>query len=139
MDFLQELNKLMNETASIALATSVDNIPNVRMLNFYYDAEKKGVVYFYSFKGSPKTAEFAQNNKVSFTTIPAGPQGHVRVFNGTINESTLKLPELLEMYAKKYPGINKDFPNGDMMRVYEIHFNEAEVVLGIDKRSRVTL
>jgi len=44
-------------------STSVDNIPNVRVVNFYYNPQNKGVVYFSSFRGHPKTLEFTQNKR----------------------------------------------------------------------------
>ena len=138
MDFLQEFNRLMKDTPCVAVATSVDNAPNVRMTNFYYDANKKGVIYFSTFKGSAKAKEFLLNNKVSFTTVPVGTHEHIRVNNGIVKESDLKLSELMEMYATKYPGIEK-IPQGDMIGVYEIHFSEAEVTLGVTQRSKVTL
>lgn len=139
MDLLQEFNNIMKNTPNIALATSVNNVPNVRLMAFYYDSEKKGVVYLSTFKGSPKTLEFSQNNTVAFKTIPVGTQGHVRVTSGKVKESELKLSELLAMYVTKYPGIEKTYPKGDMMRVYEIHFEEAEVVMGMNQRSKLVL
>jgi hypothetical protein len=83
--------------------------------------------------------EFSQNNKVSFTTIPVGNQGHVRVINGIISESDLKLSELVEMCTKKYPDMEKTSPQSDMMKVYELRFDEAEVVLGMNQRSKIIL
>lgn len=46
MNFSQEFNRIMLSQKELALATSVDNIPNVRIVNFYYNISKKGVVYF---------------------------------------------------------------------------------------------
>ncbi len=69
MNFLQEFNRIMLSQKELALATSVDNIPNVRIVNFYYNISKKGVVYFSTFSGNPKIEEFAKNNIVAFTTI----------------------------------------------------------------------
>lgn len=138
MDFLQEFNKLMENTLCMAVATAVDNVPNVRMTNFYYDAGKKGVLYFSTFKGSPKVKEFAQNDKVSFTTAPVGAHEHVRVFNGIVKESDMKLSELMELYAKKYPGSEK-IPQSDMVGVYEIHFDEAQVIMGVNQVGKVAL
>jgi hypothetical protein len=41
MDFIKEFEKIMEKTATFALATSVDNAPNVRIMTFCSDAENK--------------------------------------------------------------------------------------------------
>lgn len=38
MDVKKEFLKIMSEQKEIALATSVNNIPNVRIVNFIYDS-----------------------------------------------------------------------------------------------------
>ena len=64
MELIQDFKRIMDETYKIALATSVDNIPNVRVVNFCDIPENKGVIYFASFRGLPKTLEVSQNNIV---------------------------------------------------------------------------
>lgn len=48
MDYRKEFDRMMQSQAEIALATSVDGQPNVRIVNFYYDAAQK-TLYFASF------------------------------------------------------------------------------------------
>lgn len=36
MDLLKEFHKIMEEQSDIALATSVNDIPNVRIVSFYF-------------------------------------------------------------------------------------------------------
>ena len=140
MDFSKEFEKVMENTATFALATSVDNAPNVRIITFYYDVKNNGVVYFPTFKQSPKTVEFSQNNKVAFTTIPDGRVGIVRVKNAIIQKSTLTVHDIKDGITKKYPGFADTVANaGTMMEVYEIHFNEAEVTVGYGNVGKVTL
>jgi uncharacterized pyridoxamine 5'-phosphate oxidase family protein len=140
MDFLKELEKVMEHTSTLALATSVDNGPNVRIITFYYDAENKGVVYFPTFKQSPKTVEISQNNKVAFTTIPDGTVGIVRVKNAIVEKSTLTVHDIKDGIIKKYPNFAATVDNaGPMMEVYEIHFNEAEVTVSYGNVGKVTL
>jgi uncharacterized pyridoxamine 5'-phosphate oxidase family protein len=140
MDYLKEYEKVMENTATFALATSVDNAPNVRIVTFYYDAQNNGVVYFPTFKQSPKTVEIAQNNKVAFTTIPDGTVGIVRVKNTIIQKSTLTVHDIKDGITKKYPGFAATVANaGNMMEVYEIHFKEAEVTVGYGNVGKVTL
>lgn len=140
MEFLQGLNRMMADTKDIALATAINNVPNVRIVNFYYDTQKKGIAYFSTFKGSPKTLEFSQNNKVGFTTVPVGTIEHTRVTNATVQKSDLKMAELKDVFIKKYPGFEMVLAQGeDKMEIYEIHFKEAEVTLGFNQHDKVTL
>lgn len=139
MDFLQEFNRIMETTDNLALATSVNNVPNVRVVNFYYNAQKKGIVYFASFRGNPKTLEFLQNNNVAFTTIPTENSEQVRVINGIVQKSNLSIYDLKDAFIKKLPSYEVVISQaGDMLDVYEIHFKEASVTLDIDKQGKVT-
>lgn len=58
MELMQEFNSIMDENNQIALATSVDNIPNVRVVNFFYNPQNKGVLYLSSFRGVPRQLSF---------------------------------------------------------------------------------
>lgn len=140
MDFSKEFEKIMGITATFALATSVDNDPNVRIITFYYDAQNNGVVYFPTFKQSPKTVEISQNNKVAFTTIPNGTVGIVRVKNAIIQKSTLTVHDIKDGIIKKYPGFATMVEKaGPMIEVYEIHFKEAEVTVSYGNVGKVIL
>lgn len=141
MDFLQELNRIMEQNNKIALATAVDNIPNVRIVNFYYHPENKGIVYFSSFKGHPKTVEFTQNNIVAFTTIPGSDESaeHVRVKHATVKKSDKTIYDLKDQFIKKLPSYETLIAQaGDMLSVYEIHFKEAKVTLDVKQAGIVT-
>jgi uncharacterized pyridoxamine 5'-phosphate oxidase family protein len=141
MDFLQELNRIMENTNKVALATAVDTIPNVRIVNFYYNPENKGVLYFSSFKGKSKTIELSQNNIAAFTTFPVSDESaeHVRVKNATVIKSDLTIYDLKDGFIKKLPSYEMLIAEaGDMLDVYEIHFNEANVTLDINQAGKVT-
>jgi len=140
MDFLNEFNRIMEETTEIALATSVNNIPNVRVVNFYYNPRNKGVVYFSSFRGHAKTLEFTQNNIVAFTTIPVGSSEQVRVTNATIKKSDLTIFDLKDEFIKKLPSYEMIISQaGEMLDIYEIHFIEAGVTLDVKQSGKITL
>lgn len=139
MDFFKEFEKVMEHTATFAMATSVGNTPNVRIITFYYDPKNNGVVYFPTFKQSPKTEEISQNNKVAFTTIPDGSVGIVRVKNAEVQKSNLTVFDVEDAITKKYPNFAATVANaGPMMEVYEIHFKEAEVTVGYGNAGIVT-
>lgn len=140
MDFLKEFEKVMENSVTFALATSVDNAPNVRIINFCHDTQNKGVVYFSTFKQSSKTMEFSQNNKVAFTTIPNGHGGVVRVANATVQKSALTIDDIKDGIIKKFPGFAGMAANaGPMLEVYEIHFNEATVTVDHNNIGKITL
>ncbi|MPN54409.1 hypothetical protein SDC9_202079 [bioreactor metagenome] len=129
----------METTDNLALATSVNNIPNVRVVNFYYDTENQGIVYLASFRGNTKTLEFLQNNNVAFTTIPTENSEQIRVTNGRVQKSDLTIYDLKEAFIKKLPNYEVVIAQaGDMLDVYEIHFKEASVTLDIDKHGKIT-
>ena len=50
MNAKTEFLKIMAEQTTIALATSVNDIPNVRIVNFYFEPTENKI-YFSSFKG----------------------------------------------------------------------------------------
>ena len=77
MNIKTEFLKIMAEQTEIALATSVDNIPNVRIVNFYFDPAEN-ILYFSSFKGNDKIKEINSNPYVAFTTIPHSGNEHVK-------------------------------------------------------------
>ncbi|MPM59530.1 hypothetical protein SDC9_106374 [bioreactor metagenome] len=140
MDLMNKFNRIMVETKDMALATSVNDTPNVRVINFLYNPTQKGIVYFSSFKGLPKTVEFAQNNRVAFTTIPTGNVEQVRVCNATVNKSKLTVYDLKEAFCSKYPDYEGLISKaGNILEVFEIHFKEANVIIDLGISGRVHL
>ena len=124
MDIREEFEKSMTKSTTMALATSVDNMPNVRILNFVYIIEKK-LLYFQSKKGDKKENEFMKNNFVAFTTIPKDGLAYVRV-NGAIVKKSLKtIFDVKEKFVEKMP-FYKDFieKNGNTMDLYELQFSK---------------
>ncbi|GFZ30212.1 hypothetical protein CSC2_07380 [Clostridium zeae] len=107
----------MAEGIDLALATSSDNTPNVRIMLFAYDPEKK-VVYVPTYSQSPKVTEITNNNKVAFTTVPVGFDA-VRVSNATIKKSDLSVNDVKDAFIKKSPGFQATVDNaGTMMDIY---------------------
>lgn len=60
----QQLYKIIDLTNIIALATYVDNV------NFCYDLNRPGILYFATDRTNPKVKEMITNPHISFTTIP---------------------------------------------------------------------
>lgn len=140
MDFLKEFNRLMEESKNIALATSRDNLPNVRILSYSCDDKNKGVVYFLTFKGTQKTVELEDNNKVSFTTIPNGTSEVIRVADAAVNKCEGDIDRIKSIIIKRFPEQEGMISNsGHILDFYEIRFNEANVILGPNRTGKVTL
>ncbi len=60
---------LMNKSTEIALATSVNNVPNVRIVNYVWDEKTPDTIYIFTEPESTKMNEIAANNNIAFTTI----------------------------------------------------------------------
>lgn len=140
MDFQKEFNRIMVSQKELALATSVNNIPNVRIINFYYNISRKGVVYFSTFSDNSKVEEFAKNDAVAFTTIPHAGNEHVRVNNATIQKSHLTIFDLKDEFIKKIPDYETTINEvGKHLSLYELRFNKATVTLDYNQSNTITL
>lgn len=140
MNFSQEFNRIMLSQNKLALATSVDNVPNVRIVNFYYNILKKGVLYFATFSDNLKVEEFEKNNILAFTTIPSNGTEHIRGRNAIIQKSNLTIFNLKDEFIKKIPDYEMTINEvGDQLSLYEIHFKEATVTLNYTESATITL
>ena len=130
MEAKKEFLRMINECEEIALATSIHDFPNVRIVNYYYD-EKNNVMYFATYTGREKISEFWKNNNVSFTTIPVnrGKREHIRA-RGHVRESKKSILDLREEFSNKmadFAEIIDKYSND--LKVYEIRFSEVTVTL----------
>ncbi|MDF2803544.1 MAG: hypothetical protein K0S61_3447 [Anaerocolumna sp.] len=128
---MKEFYEVLDRAKEIALATSVYNIPNVRIVNFVYDTEKPGILYFTSNRNNPKVKEFNQNNNISITTIPTNEIPHVRSHHATVKKSERSLEEIKNLFIQKVPGYDETIEVlGTVLDVFEIQIHEALVVTG---------
>ena len=130
MEAKKEFLRMINECEEIALATSIHDFPNVRIVNYYYD-EKNNIMYFATYTGREKISEFWKNNNVSFTTIPMnrGKREHIRA-RGHVRESKKSIVDLREEFSNKmadFAEIIDKYSND--LKVYEIRFSEVTVTL----------
>ena len=127
MDTKELFEKIMDKCTDIAFATSVDNVPNVRILNFVYSKNEK-IMYFQSRKGSTKEKEIENNKNVAFTSIRKDEMSYVRVNFATVKKSKKTIYDLQEKFSEKMP-FYKNFidHHGKSMDLYEIHFSNVEV------------
>ena len=136
-NFEQEFKKIMNTAQAVALATSIDNMPNVRIVNFVYDETTPGIIYFASFPDNQKVIEFEKNNNVSFTSIPDGSIGHVRA-KGTVTKSARTLMDMADMFVAKIPYYDETIQAvGNILALYEIKFDKAGVIVDMQNAGAV--
>jgi uncharacterized pyridoxamine 5'-phosphate oxidase family protein len=139
MDGKKEFGKIMGKAERIALASAVDDVPNVRIVNFVFSVSEK-VLYFASTKGDPKEAEFSKNSNVAFTTIPTRGLAHVRVRHATVARSKKTVFDVADIFIAKMPWYQENLErNGNDMVLYEVSFTKATVLAGPDKAFQVAL
>ena len=116
----------MAEQTEIALATSVDNIPNVRIVNFYFEPAEN-ILYFSSFEGNDKIKEMNSNPYVAFTTIPHSGNEHVKA-KGMAKKSSKTIFDVAEQFIAKIPGYKDTIEYaGELLILFEIRFDTAVV------------
>lgn len=130
MNGLKEFNSVMKETPEIALATSVGDKPNVRIINYVTLDDTQNCLYFATFPTSPKTQEFEENSGVAFTTLPYGDKPYVRVHEGQVRKSSKGIFDLAEDLIAKVPAYKEIIDMvGDTLAIYEISFTKASITL----------
>ena len=137
MNMTDEFLRLMRTQREIALATSADNTPHVRIVNFIYVPEE-GRIYFATFADNAKVSEIAANPAVSFTTIPHdGSTAHVRAVGRAVR-SERSIFEYADAFAAKIPGYGETIDAaGDALIVYEIVFRTAAVTVDMERSGTV--
>lgn len=138
MDLLKEFYEIMEKQSDIALATSVNDIPNVRIVSFYFCPDEN-ILYFSSFKDEVKTKEFEKNNRVSFTTIPKEDIKYARTNCGIVKKSDLPMSDFKQVVCEKVPDYKEIIDNfEDKLVIYEISFKEATITINYDEH-KITL
>ena len=128
----------MAEQTEIALATSVDNIPNVRIVNFYFDPAEN-ILYFSSFEGNDKIKEINSNPYVAFTTIPHSGNEHVKA-KGIVKKSSKTIFDVAEQFIAKIPGYKDTIEYaGESLILFEVRFDTAIVTKDLNTIKKLEL
>lgn len=139
-NYQEEFKKIMREESDIAIATSVNNIPNVRIVNFYYDEKKPGVIYFMTGKDSQKVKEFEMNDQVAIMSIPRKGEGYIQTRKGIAVKSDISVGEMADSFIQKIPEYDKVIQMmKEMLVVYEIHVKDVQVILGMEEEKEISL
>lgn len=140
MNFDAILKNILATSPNLALATSVNQQPNVRIMAFAAHPAHQGKLYLLTFKGTPKTDEFQQNIRVALTTIPEPPDApHARIREGIISRSALTLEDVSPLFMAKIPELHQAVKEqyGPSLEVYEVAFSEVEVFIGPGQSGRI--
>lgn len=128
----------MNDNSDIAIATSIDNIPNIRYVSFYY-SEKENKVYFMTFKNSPKTVDFSKNSNITFSTVPKNDYNYVKA-TGILKKSEKNPEDLKDAFCSKLSDAKMMIEQGKgFIEVYEISFSTAVISLNRMKTEIINL
>ena len=138
MNTKTEFLKIMAEQTEIALATSVDNIPNVRIVNFYFEPAEN-ILYFSSFEGNDKIKEINSNPYVAFTTIPHSGNEHVKA-KGMVKKSSKTIFDVAEQFIAKIPGYKDTIEYaGESLILFEVRFDTAIVTKDLNTIKKLEL
>ena len=126
MNAKTEFLRIMAEQTEMALATSVNNVPNVRIVNFYFDP-CENILYFSSFKDNDKVKEIEGNPSIAFTTIPHTGNQHVKA-KGLAKRSSKTVVDMAEHFIAKVPDYKKTIDYaGELLILFEVRFDTAIV------------
>ena len=139
MNMRDEFERIMREQREIALATTTDGLPHVRIVNFYYASEERRV-YFATFKDNEKVVELAANPNIAFTTVPHNDTNeHVRA-SGRAVKSVHTVYDLAALFAAKIPRYQETIDAvGDDLILYEIAFDMAVVTVDMEHIEHIRL
>ncbi|MCD8552317.1 pyridoxamine 5'-phosphate oxidase family protein [Seleniivibrio sp.] len=139
MEKYADYSRVLNSSKVLALATSVDNVPNVRLLSYVHDLSRPGVVYFATENHSRKVEEFWENSKVAVTTIPTDDVSHIRSVDSSVSKSKFTIKDMSGKFAEVHDGYDKIIEAmGDVLEVYEISIKDCVVVTGMDQFETVS-
>lgn len=131
---LTNFNRILSEAEKIALATSMDNIPEVRIVRAVYDAEQPGVMYISTSEKSPKALSFRENKYVAFTTL--GDE-YVRAKEAVVEQVTENTDRLKDYMSEKNPEYKTVFADHKNRLFFAIRFDTAMVKTAQDAEPQI--
>ena len=126
MNTKTEFLRILAVQTELPLATSVNNVPNVRFVNFYFDP-CENILYFATFKDNDKVKEIEENPSIAFTTIPHTGNQHVKA-KGLAKKSSKTIFDMAEQFIAKIPDYKKTIDYaGESLILFEVRFDTAIV------------
>lgn len=117
----------------------MDGRPNVRIVNFYFEPEKKRCT-FPALQIIKRWRNWSKNPHVAFTTITDNGEEHVRVKDGMIYKSSGSVVEIKAKFLTKLLEYIMSIPDViPALILFEITFCNAEGVLDFEHMDTITL
>ena len=139
ISLLKEVTKTTNK---MALSLSVDNMANVKIVNFVWFEDQPNTLFFSSVKGTVGTAEYDKAQSVAFISIPNSDMignPYIRSQNVSIQHSDKTMKELLTKYLETVPNYQKVWDLiGSKLQVFELQLDDVYIDPGLD-REKITL
>ncbi|MEG2935271.1 MAG: pyridoxamine 5'-phosphate oxidase family protein [Clostridium sp.] len=133
-----EFTRIMETQTEIALATSNNNEPNVRIVNYYYDITAN-TLFFTTFGDNDKVKEFEANPNIAFTTIPPNGNEHIKA-QGIVQKSDYRIFDIADKFISKIDGYKDTIDEvGEYLVLYEVKFKTAKVILDLENIHMITL
>lgn len=133
-----EFERIMDTQTEIALATCIDNQPNVRIVNFYFDVDTN-TLFFTTFGDNDKVKEFETNPHVAFSTIPHQGNEHVKA-KGLVQKSDKTVFDVAEGFIKKIYDYKQTIDQvGEYLVLFEIKFDIATVTLDFENIENISI
>lgn len=133
-----EFERIMDTQTEIALATCIDNQPNVRIVNFYFDIDTN-TLFFTTFGDNDKVKEFETNPHVAFSTIPHQGNEHVKA-KGLVQKSDKTVFDVAEGFIKKIYDYKQTIDQvGEYLVLFEIKFDIATVILDFENIENISI
>lgn len=139
METLEQYQHILKESRDVALATSNENSPNVRIITFVYNEENPNILYFSTHRQSNKAREFEKNSAVAITTLPVTEKScHVRASKATVVKSQKVIGDLADQFIARCPEYEMLIQMiGEHLDVYEIHISEADVIISETEEAKI--
>ena len=138
MDIKQTYIQVLAKANRIALATAAGGVPNVRIVNFCFEADRPDVLYFASDRSNQKVREFQAKEQVAFTTIPQEGIEHARSNHATVVKSKRSIADMAGRFTASIPGYDETIAAiGDELDVFEIHAADAFVIVDFENAGPV--
>lgn len=131
------LKEVLLSSDKIALSTALENVADVKIVNFVWFPEQLDTLYFSSVAGTAALDIYAQNPDAAFITVPFDDQTtnpYVRGAHVKIQKSTKKMTDILPRYLELVPNYQHVYDLiGDKLVVFELKLGTIYVDAGLGR------
>ena len=138
-NYEEVLTNILVGDPEFALATAVDDVPNVRIISGCYDPKRPGIIFFLTDNDSPKTVEFEKNSRVAIATVPQGPMVFARCNDAIVKKAEISVEDLWDALKEQVYGFEQMYAaKGERMQLYTIELGTVSVQASMQDKGVVT-